>query len=70
MITKFPRVTPIDTLNERTGMESVSSYVTRTASKLYFINQFSNKEQIGQLGQFNSTHDKHTSHRVGRPTPL
>jgi hypothetical protein len=44
MITKFPRVTPIDTLYERTGMGRVSSYVTRTASKLYFINQFSDNK--------------------------
>jgi len=70
MITKSPRVTPIDTLNERTGMESVSNYVTRTASKFYFINQFGDKEQTGQLGQFNPTHDEQTSHPVDRPTPL
>ena len=70
MTTKFPRVTLIDTLYERTGTECVSSYVTRTAKKLYFTNQFSDKEQIRQLGQFNTTHDKHTSHPVGRPTSL
>ena len=70
MITKFPRVTTIDIPYKWNGMESVSSYVTTTASKFDFINQFCDKEQMGQLGQFNTTHDKHTSYPVGRPTSL
>jgi hypothetical protein len=41
IITKLPRVTPIDTLYDQTDMETVSRYVARTASKFYFKNQFS-----------------------------
>jgi hypothetical protein len=50
MITKLLGVTPTDILHEQTAMETVGGYVTRTASKFYFKNQFSDNEQIRQLG--------------------
>jgi len=70
MITKLLGVTPTDTLHQQTAMETVSSYVTRIASKIYFENQSSDNEQIRQLGQFNPTRDKHKMPRTlwtGRP---
>ena len=57
MSTKLRRVTPIDTLRRHTAMETVSSYVTRIASKFYCKNKVSDNEQIRQLGQFSPTHD-------------
>ena len=36
MITELLGVTPTDTLNQQAAMETVSSYVTRTAAKCYF----------------------------------
>ena len=64
MITKLPRVTPIDTLHDQTGMETVSRYVARTASKFYFKNQFSDNKQIKHLGHFNPTHDRYKMPRA------
>ena len=62
-ITKLPRVTPIDTLHEQTCKKSVNSYVTKTAFN-YFKNQFSDNEQVRQLGQYNPTHDGHKKPRA------
>lgn len=59
IITKLPRVTPIETLHEQTGMETIQSYVSRIAKKLYRKSQISNNSQIRQLGQYNPIHDKH-----------
>jgi len=70
MITKLLGVTPADTLHQQTAVETVSSYVTKIASKFYFKNQFSDSEQMSQIGQFNPTHDKHKMPRTlwaGRP---
>jgi len=70
MITKLLGVTPTDTLHQQTAMETVSSYVTRRASKFYFKNQSSDNEQTIQLGQFNSTRDKYKMPRnlwAGQP---
>ena len=64
MVTKLPSVTPTDTLPEQTGMETVSSYVTKTASKFYFQNKFSDDEQARQPGLFSPTHDKHKMPRA------
>jgi hypothetical protein len=69
MITKPPSVTPRDTLREQTGKETVSSYVTWTASKCHFKSQFSDDEQIRQLSHFIPTHDKNASRRVGSRPP-
>jgi site-specific DNA-adenine methylase len=59
MSTELQRVTPIHTVHRQTAMETVSSSVTKIASKFYFKNQFSHNEQIRLLGQFSPTHDKH-----------
>jgi hypothetical protein len=64
MSTKLQRVTPIDTLHRQAAMETVSSYVTRIASKFCFKIQFSDNEQIRPLGQFSPTHDKHERPRA------
>jgi len=63
MITKLPRVTPIGTLHEQTGKKSVNSYLTKIASN-NFKNQFSENEQIQQLGQYNHTHDEQKQPRA------
>jgi len=57
MIPKLPRVTLIDTLQEQTGKKSVNTYLTKRASN-NFKNQFSDNEQIRQLGKYNPTHDE------------
>jgi hypothetical protein len=41
MRTKLQKVTPVETLNRQTAMETVSNYVIRIASKFYLKNQFS-----------------------------
>jgi hypothetical protein len=41
------------------GMENASSHVTRIASKFYFRNQLSEREQIRQSDQFIPVCDKH-----------
>ena len=54
----------IDTLHRQTAMETVSSYVSRIASKFNFKDQFGDSEQIRQLGQFSLNHDKHERPRA------
>ena len=64
IITKLPRVTPIDTLHEQTGIETIQTHVSRIATKLYLKSQLSDNSQIRQLGQYNPIHDKHKRPRT------
>jgi hypothetical protein len=64
MITKLPRVTPIETLHEQTGIETIQTHVSRIAKKLYLKSQSSENPQIRQLGQYNPIHDKHKRPRA------
>jgi hypothetical protein len=57
IITKLPRVTPIDILHEQTGMETIKAHVSRLARKLYSKSQLSDNAHIRQLGQYNPIHD-------------
>jgi len=59
MSAELQRATPIDTLHRQTSMETVSTHVTRIASKFHFNNQFSDNGQIRLLDQFSLTCDKH-----------
>jgi hypothetical protein len=64
IITKHPRVTPIDTLHEQTGMETITNHVRKLAQKLYFKIQFSDNSQIRQLGQYDPNLYKHKRPRA------
>ena len=46
------------------GLGNASSHVTRIASKFYFRNQLSEREQIRQSGQFSSVCDNHKMPRA------
>jgi len=45
-------------------METVSSHVTRPASKFHFNSQFIYNEQVSQLGQSNPIYTKHKMPRA------
>jgi hypothetical protein len=64
MITNLPRLTPTDILHEQTGMEAVSGYVTRIASKFYFKTKFSDDEGARQIGLFSPALDRHKMSRA------
>jgi hypothetical protein len=59
IITNLPRLTPIETLHEQTGMETIQTHVSRIATKLYLKSQLSDNPQIRQLGQYNPIQNKH-----------
>jgi hypothetical protein len=64
IITKLPRVTPIETLHEEAGIETIQTHVSRIATKLYLKSQLSDNPQIRQLGQYNPINDEHKRPRV------
>ena len=59
IITKLPRVTPITTLHEQTGMSSIKSHFKRLARTLYQKSVTSENSQIQALGHYDPTGDKH-----------
>jgi hypothetical protein len=64
IITELPRVPPIETLHEQTGIETIQTHVSRIVTKLYLKSQLSDNPQIRQLGQYNPIHDKHKRPRA------
>jgi len=64
MNTKLPRATSIETWHEQSATETVSSHVTRVASKFHFYSQFSCNEQVRQLGQSNPIYAKNNTPRA------
>jgi hypothetical protein len=59
IITKLPRVTPIDTLHEQTGMSLIKNYIKGIASRLYLKSASSYNCQIQELGQYDPSNDKY-----------
>jgi hypothetical protein len=59
IVTKLPRVTPITTLHEQTGMSLIKSHFQRLARTLYQKTATSENGQIQALGQYDPTADKH-----------
>jgi hypothetical protein len=48
----------LETWHVQSATETVSSHVTRAASKFHFYSQFSYNEQVRQLGQSNRIYAK------------
>jgi hypothetical protein len=59
IIKKLPRVTPIATLLEQTGMSLMRSYFKRLARALYQKYVISEDSHIQDLGHYDPTRDKH-----------
>jgi hypothetical protein len=59
MITKLPRVTPINTLHEQTGMPLIKNYFKGLASRLYLKSASSYNCQIQELGQYDPSNNKY-----------
>jgi hypothetical protein len=59
IITKLPRVTPIVTLHEQTGMPLIRSYITKLTRALYLKSAASENSQIQELGQYDPAAGKH-----------
>jgi hypothetical protein len=55
LITKLPRVTPIATLNEQTGMTLLRRYIKMLTGALYRMSAGSENIQIQELGQYDPT---------------
>jgi hypothetical protein len=65
LITKLPRVTPIVTLHEQTGMPLMGRHIKMLTRALYRRPADSENIQIQVLGQYDPTADKHL-----RPLPF
>jgi hypothetical protein len=59
IITKLPRVTPIVTLHEQTGMALIRSRIKKITGALYQKSAGSENSQIQELGQYDPAADKH-----------
>jgi hypothetical protein len=59
IITKLPRVTPIATLHEQTGIPLIRSHFKSLARPLYQNSGISENSQIEDLGNYDPTADKH-----------
>jgi hypothetical protein len=59
IITKLPRVTPIDTLHEQTGMPLIKNHIKGLASRLYLKLASSYNCQIQELRQHDPSNDKY-----------
>jgi hypothetical protein len=59
IITKLPRVTPIKTLHEQTGMPLIKDHIKGIASRLYLKSISSDNRQIRELGQYDPINDKY-----------
>jgi uncharacterized Zn-finger protein len=64
IVTKLPRVTSIEILHEKTGMETIKSHVRKLACKLHFKSQYSENAQIRRLDQYDPIFDKHKRPRA------
>jgi hypothetical protein len=59
IITKLPRITPVTTLHEQTGMSLKESHFERLTWTLYQKTATSENIQIQALGEYDPTADKH-----------
>jgi hypothetical protein len=59
IITKLPRIQPIATLNEQTGMSLIMSHFKTLGRALYQKSATSENSQIQELGHYNPTVHKH-----------
>jgi hypothetical protein len=59
LITKLPRVTPIITLHEQTGMPLMSTHIKMLTRALYRRSARSVNSHIHELGQYDPSADKH-----------
>jgi hypothetical protein len=58
IITKLPRVTPIATLHEQTGMSLIRSHFKRLARAPYQKSATSEHSQLQELGHYDPTDDE------------
>jgi hypothetical protein len=59
IITKLPRVTPLVTLHEETGMSLIRSHIKKLMKALYQKSAGSENSQIQELGQYDPVGEKH-----------
>jgi hypothetical protein len=59
IITKLPRVTPILTLHEQTGMPLIRSHIRKLARAVYQKSANTDNSQIKGIGHYEPTGDKH-----------
>jgi hypothetical protein len=59
IITKLPRVMPIVTLHEQTGMSLIGSHIEKLTGALYQMSAGSENSQIQEMGQYDPVADKH-----------
>jgi hypothetical protein len=59
ILTELPRVKPVATLHEQTGMPLVNNYIKGLASKLYLKSAGSSNCQIEDQGQYDPGSDKY-----------
>jgi hypothetical protein len=62
IITKLPRVTPIVTLHEQTGMSLMRNHIKRLTRALYQKSVTSENSQIQELGHYDPIGNKHLRH--------
>jgi hypothetical protein len=60
IITELPRVTPIATLHEQTGMSLLRSHFKRLARALFQKSVTSENSKIEEPGHYDPTGDKHS----------
>jgi hypothetical protein len=70
LITKLPRVTPIVTLHEQTGMPLMSRHIKTLTRALYRRSAGSVNSQIHELGQYDPAADKHLRPLLSNPIPI
>jgi hypothetical protein len=59
IITKLPRVTPIVTLHEQTGMSLIRSHIKKLTRALYQKSAGCENSQIQELGEYDPAGDEH-----------
>jgi hypothetical protein len=59
IITKLPRVTPLVTLHEQTGMSLIKSHIKKLTKAFYQKSAGSENTQIQELGQYDPVGNKH-----------
>lgn len=59
MITKLPRVTPVDILHDQTGVETIEEYIKRMALKFYNTCEGHDNPLVASLGTYETANNKH-----------
>lgn len=59
MITKLPRVTPVNVLHDQTRMETIEEFIKRLSENFYSKCQDHENPLVAELGDYNQQFDKH-----------